>query len=69
MAKGDLKVTVDKFFTQTRIAFCSTQNCANRKDMKLECNFKDIEIQEGKCSSFVGQERTDIIPNRPWPRN
>lgn len=68
MAKGNLKVEVNEFFTQTRLCFCSTKDCVNRKDMRLECNLKHIEIRDGKCNSLIEKKRSDIIPHKPWPR-
>ncbi len=69
MANGNLKVEVDKFFLQTRINYCTTVNCANRKDMECECNLKEIEVRDGKCASLIIAKRNDIIPSKPWPRD
>ena len=59
MAKGNLKVEIDKFFIQTRITRCITLNCANR--VEFECNLKEIEMKDGKCSSLVFEERNDLL--------
>lgn len=70
MAKiEDLIFKVDRFFLQTRINYCSTVNCANRKQMEFECNLKEIEVKEGKCASLIVAKRSDIIPSKPWPRD
>jgi len=66
MAKmNDLTIRVDDFFTQSRVNYCNTVNCANRKNMEIECNLKEIFIEDGKCHSMIKQDRNDIIPIKP----
>lgn len=57
---GKALSTIDTFYLQTRIRYCQTVNCANRKFGETECNMKEIGIKDGKCGSLIKVERDDI---------
>lgn len=62
MAKSDLTLRVDEFFTQTRIHICSTSNCVNRVYGGFDCNLKEIDIVDGKCQQFMENEDKPDVP-------
>ena len=58
---GDMKVTIDEYFTQTRLNRCNTVCCANRVYKKSECGLKSIEVADGKCASIISKPRVDLV--------
>jgi len=51
--KGDIKIEIDSFMTDTRVMNCTAFNCINFNMAQIECNLKKIDLgDKGECNQY-----------------
>ena len=54
MASGNIRVTIDRFLTNSRLRVCLATKCENLQREELNCTLKEIALgDQGQCKFFV----------------